>query len=329
MLRTSLERTGATLLPLVFVLTATCLAQVKPHAVDLGRQYPNQPFKVLGCELDQRFYADCRGMQSNDDWLGRVRVRLKNVSGKAISEYEVDLWLDKQGDMDLPTATPLVAASPALSADRRSQTLEPDQIVSLSMQYPAELHEVGTRDTARLVQTFAYFTDGTQWLLGEVSAIPSGQIDDPTRKLVKYVQRFRDEPIAVTSVRAGGIDSSVGTPFATTEQDWLKDLGVTFRNKTDKAITCVIFSVMVFEGHPTRSPSGFTIAFGCPSISKSTRNEHKVLIPGETGTAVIDRRTFEGFKTSIAGRESLGERTTIELIISEVWFADGTRMPFP
>jgi len=53
---------------LLGLVVATVSGQVKPRIVDLGKQYDNQPIKVLGCQIGQLSFADCARIEADSDW---------------------------------------------------------------------------------------------------------------------------------------------------------------------------------------------------------------------------------------------------------------------
>ena len=311
----------------LLLIASTLHAQVKPRVVDLGRQYENQPLKILGCQIGQLSFADCTRIEADDDWWQHLKLVVKNVSSRTIASYDLGLFFEKQATViGLQRA---VGQPPPVDANGNetwtpAMRVAPGEVATFITQ-KYEGGDLDAVDKVRFVVTSVNFTDGSEWFFDHYQAAEAGQADDLSRKRFNYEQRYRVEPIAITGIEANGKRVAANEDFSTMESEWLRNLGITFRNKSDKAISCLAFSVMVLEGHPIFPPQGFTLSYGCSSVLDKKRNVSAVVGPGDSATAAMEPEVYDRLKQAFPDRESMAERTTVRFTISEVFFTDGTR----
>lgn len=326
----------------IFVLiTATlCYGQEKIRTVDQGKnKYANQPLEIVGCEIGDGTVSNCTQIMGGQDWWKNLTLTLKNVSTKTISEFNIELAIEKQGKMTLDgrivlVPQPLVdsvrdeAGRPSFNFRRR---VEPGEIFRMTVpdiafqQMSKNLRSYGVSEFDRMsldIQ-FMYFDDGTRWNFGVVSQIPAGQSLDVTQKRIN-LQLSGREPIEITGLQANGKTINLNETF-TGEGEWLKDLTITFKNTSARTIRLMDLYMTVLESKPIGPAPGMSIVYGTP---RKSMNEDKAkmtsLAPGQTDSVIIDAALFESLKKSLAEREDIAKRTTAQLRIMEVWFVDDT-----
>ena len=325
----------------LLLLAALCHAQEKVRTVaDPGKiKYENQPIELVGCEIGDGTVSSCAQIVGGEDWWKNLTVTLKNVSAKAISEFNIELAVKKQGKMTLDgnivlVPQPLVdsvrdeTGRPSFNFRRR---VEPGEIFRMTVpdiafqQMSTNLRSYGVSefDHMSLNIQFIFFDDGTRWDFGVVSQIPAGQSLDVTQKRINRLLSGR-EPIEIIGLQANGKTINLNETFMG-EGDWLKDMTITFKNTSGRTIRCIYLYLSVLESKPIGPPPGMSIVYGSPRTSmKEDKKTMTSLAPGETDSVRIGAALFESLKKSLVVREDIVRRTTAELRITDVWFADDT-----
>lgn len=328
------------LFSLILVTWSICVGQVAVRKVLNGKHnYKNQPIELVSCETANGTVSSCDQIVGGIDWWKGLTILFKNVSAKTISEFNIQLAIEKQGSMrlDLPVVLvpmPLidsvreVAGQPSFNFRRSAEPGESFRMTVPEIAYSQlkphlRSGDVTDIDYLLLNIQFIYFDDGTRWDFGVESQIRSGQSTDIAQKKINLLIRGR-EPIEISNLQVNGKTVNLNEPFIG-EGEWLKDFTLIFKNTSDRKIRTITFFLTVLESKPIGPPPGMPFVYGTPRTAPKAENETiRLLFPEESDSVRIDAGLFENLKRIFAEREKLASRTTAELSVADVWFSDDT-----
>src|SRR5437868_4937461 len=176
-------------------LASLCHAQDTIRTVvDPGKnKYQNQPIELMGCEIGDGTVSNCAQLLGGRDWWKTLTLTLKNVSAKTISEFNLELAIEKHGPMTANTPIVLVPqppfervvdvdGHPSYDFRRRVQPGETFKMMVPKAEY--QQMDAWELDHLLFVIQFIFFDDGTRWDFGRESRIRSGQSSDITQKRI-------------------------------------------------------------------------------------------------------------------------------------------------
>jgi len=314
-------------------------AQVKPRVVVLGKQYDNQPLKLLGCQIGPLSFADCARIEADNDWWQNIKFIVKNVSGRTISWSHQYFEIEKQGNMQyarMVNLLPDVDYVELMGGDGKptgkfGRWIRPGEVVMFrpptgetkETNVRLELHDVTDLEKIKLYSPSVFFVDGTEWNYGREVKIPAGQTDDLTRKLIKGWTFKPSDPISIEGVEAHGRKVELETPFATSDAEWLKDLKITFSNRTERGIRTITFYFTLYEGHPMKPPLGELIKYG--DRPPDTAARPPAIEPGQSATIGFGTSYYEAVRKYLPAWKELDQQTTADLSLGEIVFTDGVK----
>jgi hypothetical protein len=155
----------------------------------------------------------------------------------------------------------------------------------------------------------------------------TGSSSSILRKLVPQAKKVEKHktvlklPLEVTGSRVGQKSINLGEEFDS-DSDWLKNLKVTVKNKSDKTIT---WASITFRFPDTRAsgPVKSVEVFIGQRSDQSTHNSPLSLEP-EQELEFSPNLRVDAVKESMAKRGSLAELDHLDIEVQEVMFEDGT-----
>jgi hypothetical protein len=183
------------------------------------------------------------------------------------------------------------------------------------------------------------------WRIAPVAAATPGTLGT---KMVYIDAQYRVDPVTITKVIVGGqqIEPGVsvgpredkpGTPFQA-DEDWLKNMSIFLKNRTDKAI--VRAEVQLFfpdtgDGSGARSVTAYTMTLGqLPEIDAFTSHgqklppepdKHPILFaPGQTLVVQV-ADYIDPIQSFVEQKLSFSQVTRVAIRRLQFYFEDGTR----
>jgi hypothetical protein len=153
----------------------------------------------------------------------------------------------------------------------------------------------------------------------------SAQSQQPDRIVVR--KPWPVEPVRVVAVKTKNKENiEIGKAFDE-DDDWLDEFTITVANNYDKTVTAMTIH-MVFrrEQGDTRPPMAMDLHFGPSPIAREYmhRDPNKVVKAGKTAKLRLSSQNYKILKRDF---EQTGYRSsikTVELVITEVGFEDGS-----
>lgn len=328
----------------VLMLSLSISSQEKVRVVDQGKRYDNTPLVVLSCSVGKVEFPECRDVRGDTDWWTQLKFSVKNVSKKTISQLNVNIYVEKRGEMRAGLMMNVMASVPIrMIADERGWPsgrygirIAPGEVFEMSVgsaeikNWQRHLGQYNVSDLAgfKFDVRGVYFDDGTYWFYGTERRIDAGQSVDPTRKLIKAGYKEKNEPVEIVGLRADGLAIALDVPFKGGDE-WLRDLTILFKNVSGRTILSVEFSFAFLASFPTAANRGDSLVYGLsPKQREWDMAKMRVLKPDGQDEVKMDNVHYERLKAFLGYQEDLATRTTAELRVGFVSFADGTRWQY-
>lgn len=328
---------------LLLVLVAFSPAQEKFRRVEQNpNKYQNYPLELVGCDIGNGVNANCSQIVGGANWWKKLTLSLKNVSSKTISQFNLELSIGKQGGLSTQLPIVLEPEKPfeefvdvqgqrSFEYRRKVQPGETFKMTVVDSEFQEKsgllkkLSVPEINDLSFVIQ-FIFFNDGTRWDFGRFSQLRSGQSSDISQKRInELLSGAGNEPIEITGLMANGKPVNINETFIA-DGEWLRDLTITFKNRSDRSIRWMSLYLVVLEIKPLGPPPGMSIEYGTPKTNGKKEIEKTTgLAPGENASVKIDAALFDELNKSLATREDISRRTIAELRIMTVTFADDTR----
>ena len=325
---------------LFFIFSGISAAQEKPRVFDQVKyKHPNQPIEVIDCHVAGKRFEKCAGITGDADWWRSLTFTAKNTTQKAITDFTIYLWVPIQGKPSV-VMNVLVLLQPQSLPDENGKrvprylravpagaealfTVSEYELESWARNFAK--NEVAEIQSVALDMRQIYFDDGVAWYFGRESKLKAGQSEDRKRKLVTTDSTFTNAPITVTGLKANGKSFVPNEPF-TGDGDWLNDLTVSFRNEAKTDIIAVNFHIKVLDSKPIRPSTLYPVLYGIEPSNRIAADPAKKrsLPPAMIGQVKMDPDWYAGMKRNLAFREDITSRTTAELRLEVIYFADGT-----
>ena len=180
----ALQKSGL-FLAMVLVLTAVCPAQPKIRILEKPDSYLNQPIEVVSRELDNQPFLDETRVMADRDWLKQLTLGIKNISGKNIMSFDIDIYIRKEASMPTGVSFPILFRTytkPVIHNQNRTPqgevklgVLQPGEVVKVRItddhlsKFGDILKSYGVEDltNAKLELRGVYFEDKSRWSFGQ------------------------------------------------------------------------------------------------------------------------------------------------------------------
>jgi|GEM_PF-6764717 len=313
----------------IAVVSSIGAAQDDVHGIVRRDHYSNLPYEIVSWTVDGKPMADVSRFTAGPDWWQHIAISAKNTTQKTITHQIFDLFVEPIGKMTIAVDMKL---QPDNAPEYGKLNWMPGQTMVFRIQDREaamwvkhfQTYDIAGIDHIAFQATAFSFDDGTEWTLGQERPIRAGQSSDPTKKLIRLGNWLDNAPVHVKAIETNGLSVTPGEAFAG-GGDWLKDVKVTFSNDSSLPITCVRFSLAVLDSHPTAAPFSFWVTFGMERSTLQTCSSTTSVAPGQRQEAAFLPGDYDRMKTRLAVSEDLTSRTTAELWLGEVYFADGRR----
>lgn len=145
--------------------------------------------------------------------------------------------------------------------------------------------------------------------------------DQNERKIKKLT--FDNEPVDVISLKNSQRVLDLDKKF-TQNIDWLKDLTIKFKNKSDKAITYFKVELDFPETKASGNIMAFPLSYGFSPAASVKNKKVDAIKPEEDFELTLDDKKLESLKEFIEKRHPLDSLSEIDLRIVFILFDDGT-----
>ena len=328
---------------MVGLVVVVASGQGTVHSIERNDVYPNNPYEIVEWRIGDKPITDISHFTAPPDWWQHVSLIIKNISQKTISGQTLYLTIPLSGKMksavgmtpqtDLREALVDSAQVPTGKLGYRwhpGQTLEfrlLDRDSSMWDKY-LKSYDVTSVDKLFLDVSFIFFEDGTQYSFGRGSASKAGQTSDPSKKVIQLRGWIDEAPVQLMSTAVNGRTIILDEAFSG-GADWLAGATVRFKNISAGTITCARFSLVVLESYPTGPPHAFPLTYGPPFCKLDVAKSIPPLAPSSIGEAVFSPGDYQRMKERLELTEPLETRTTAELHLTELYFADGRKWSMP
>jgi len=199
---------------------------------------------------------------------------------------------------------------------------------------------------AAVLATLVVLFGWLHWRAAAVAAAgPRQSVED---RMVDIDRQTRMDPLTITKITvgdqqiqpgqsSGAREDKPGTPFQA-DEDWLKNMSIVLKNRTDKVIVRVeiqLFFPDTGDGSASRPVTAYTITLGqIPEISSFTSRGQKIppdpsiqplfLAPGQT-LVIRVADYIDTIQSLIEGKIPFSQVTRIAIDRLQILFADGLR----
>jgi hypothetical protein len=153
-----------------------------------------------------------------------------------------------------------------------------------------------------------------------------GQTAQSQERVIKKLS-WPKEPIRIKAIKSKDKTIELGEKFSAGD-DWLKDLMVRVDNTSGKTILFIGIDLRFKrnDGSP-EPPWAFTLAYGRRKLPNESMHPDapKPLLPGETVDISLYNGAYDQIKSRLQELNYSGGIRGMELIVNDIYFADGTR----
>jgi hypothetical protein len=168
----------------IFLLFSGSLAQEKVRTVDnrMYRMYDvkTEPIEIVSRQVGDKPFINSTQVNADNEWLRDLTFGVKNISGKTIKEFEIQVIIPQQGGMAYPAALTAWYSSrnPAQKPEKKQagqnggeEGLAAGDVVTVKVVVGRMLEDIkkqGVEDIERVYLSFGrvVFDDGTAWYQG-------------------------------------------------------------------------------------------------------------------------------------------------------------------
>jgi hypothetical protein len=153
-----------------------------------------------------------------------------------------------------------------------------------------------------------------------------GQTDQPQERMIKKLS-WPEEPVKIKAVKNRDKTIELGKKFSAGD-DWLKDLVVTVDNTSGKPILFIAIDLRFKRNDDSQEPPwSFMLAYGRRKLPNEPLHPDapKALLPGEDVNISFYDGAYDEIKRRLQELNYHGGIRAVDLIVNDIYFADGTR----